>query len=62
METGNLRRYEVGGDVVVVGNIQNVTDTWEVRYSQDSKGGTLDEMPYSGARKLVGPTSSRNHP
>jgi len=30
-----------------------------VRASQDSKGGTLDEMPYSGERKLVEPISSR---
>jgi hypothetical protein len=30
-----------------------------VRDSQDSKGGTLDEMPYSGDRELVEPTSSR---
>ena len=27
--------------------------------SQDSKGGTLDEMPNSGERELVEPTSSR---
>jgi hypothetical protein len=31
-----------------------------VRDSQDSKRGTLDEMPYSGERKLVEPTSSRD--
>ena len=30
-----------------------------MRDSQDSKGGTLDEMPYSGERELVEPTSSR---
>jgi hypothetical protein len=30
-----------------------------VRDSQDSKGGTLDEMPYSGERELVESTSSR---
>jgi hypothetical protein len=31
-----------------------------VRDSQDSKGGTLDEMPYSEEeKKLVEPTSSR---
>jgi hypothetical protein len=33
---------------------------WEVRDSQDSKGGALDEMFYSGERKLVECTSSRN--
>jgi hypothetical protein len=30
-----------------------------VRESQDSKGGTLDEMPYSGKRELVESTSNR---
>jgi hypothetical protein len=30
-----------------------------VRDSQESKGGTLDEMPYSRERELIGPTSSR---
>jgi hypothetical protein len=32
---------------------------WEVRDSQDSKGGTLDEMSYNGKRELVESTSSR---
>ena len=41
------------------GGILNVPETWEVRDSQDSKGGTLDEMPYSGERGLVESTSSR---
>ena len=27
---------------------QNVPEPWEVRDSQDSNGGILDEMPYSG--------------
>jgi hypothetical protein len=31
----------------------------EVRDSQDSKRGTLDEMPYIGERKLLEPSSSR---
>jgi hypothetical protein len=53
METGNLRKKEVG-----VG-LQNVPETWEVRDSQDSKGGTLDEMPNSGERECVKFTSSR---
>jgi hypothetical protein len=35
-----------------------VLETWEVRDSQDSKGETLDEIPYSGERKLVEPTFS----
>jgi len=33
--------------------------SWEVRDSQDSKGGTFYEMPYSGKKELVGPTTSR---
>jgi hypothetical protein len=53
METGNLLKKEVG-------SLQNVPETWEVRDSQDSNGGTLDEMPSSGERELVEPTSSRN--
>ena len=40
-------------------NLQNVTETWEVRDSQNSKIGTLDEIPYTWERKLVEPTSSR---
>jgi hypothetical protein len=32
---------------------------WEVRDSQNSKGGISDEMPYNGERKLVESTSSR---
>jgi hypothetical protein len=39
MEIGNLGRQEVGG------TFQNAPETWEVRVSQDSKGGTLDQMP-----------------
>jgi hypothetical protein len=53
METGNLRRSEDGR------TLQNVPETWEVRDSQDSKGGTLDEMPNSRERELIEPTSSR---
>ena len=30
-----------------------------MRDSQDSKGETLDEMPYIGERELVEPTSSK---
>jgi hypothetical protein len=39
-------------------------ETWEVRDSQDSKGGTLGEMPDSRERELIEPTSSRKtgHP
>ena len=42
-----------------MGTLQNVPETWEVRDSQDSKGGTLDEMPNSRERELIEPTSSR---
>jgi hypothetical protein len=31
-------------------------ETWEVRDSQDSKGVTLYEVPYSGERELVEPS------
>ena len=41
------------------GTLQNAPETWEVRDSQDSKGGTLDEMPDSRERELIEPTSSR---
>jgi hypothetical protein len=53
METGNLRKKEVG-----VG-LQNVPETWEVRDSQDSKGGILDKMLNYRERELIEPTSSR---
>ena len=39
--------------------LHNEPETWDMRDSQDSKGGTLDEMPYSGERELVESTSSR---
>ena len=35
---------------------QNASETWEVRDSQDSKGGTLDEKPDSRMKKLIKPT------
>ena len=41
------------------GTLQNVPETWEVRDSQDSKRGTLVEMPYFGERELVEPTSNK---
>jgi hypothetical protein len=53
METGNFRRQEVGW------SLQYVPETWEMRDSQDSTGGTLDERPNSRERELVEPTSSR---
>ena len=39
--------------------LQNAPETWEVRDSQDSKGGTFDEMPNSRERELIEPTYSR---
>ena len=53
METGNFGKQEVRG------TLQNAPETWEVRDSQESKGGTLDEMPDSRERELIEPTSSR---
>ena len=53
METGNLGRLKVGR------TLQNVPETWEVRDSQDSKRGTLDEMPDRGERVFIESTSSR---
>ena len=53
METGILGRYEVRGTLL------NEPETWEVRDSQDSKEGTLDEMPDSRERELIEPPSSR---
>jgi hypothetical protein len=41
--------------------LQNVSETWEVRDSQDTKGGTLDEMPYNGERELVEPPPAERH-
>ena len=38
---------------------QNFAETWELRDSQDSKGGTLDAMPYTEERELAEPSSSR---
>jgi hypothetical protein len=39
--------------------ILNVPETLEVRDTQDSEGGPLDEMPNSKKRELVESTSSR---
>jgi hypothetical protein len=41
------------------GDPQNVPETWELRDSQDSKGGTLDETLDSREKELMEPTSSR---
>jgi hypothetical protein len=39
--------------------MKNAPETWGMRDSQDSKGGTLDEMPDSRERELKEPTSGR---
>jgi hypothetical protein len=38
------------------GTLQNTPETWQVRDSQESKGGTLDETPNSRERELIEPT------
>ena len=57
-KNGNRQPREVGGWGGGM-TLQNAPETWEVRDSQDSKGGTLDEMPDSRERELIEPTSSR---
>ena len=52
---GNRLSWEVEGG----GTLQKVQETSEVRDSRDSKGGTLNEMSYSGDRELVESSSSR---
>ena len=42
-----------------MGSLQNAPETWELRDSQDSKGGILDEMPDSSERELIESTSIR---
>jgi hypothetical protein len=36
-------------------SLQNVPETWKMRYSQDSKGGTLDEILYNVVKELIPP-------
>jgi hypothetical protein len=52
-KNGNRQLQEVGG------TLQNAPETWEVRDSQDSKGGILDQMPNSRERELIKSTSIR---
>jgi hypothetical protein len=42
-----------------VGDPPECTRDLGVRYSQDKREGTLDEMPCTGERELVVPTSNR---
>jgi hypothetical protein len=51
----NRQHQEVGGRV----SVYDVPETWEMRNSQDSKGGTVDEMPNSGEKEFIESTSSR---
>ena len=51
MEAGNLWRWEVGV------TLQVALETWEMPDSQDSREGTLNEVPNSGVRELVELTS-----
>jgi hypothetical protein len=53
-KNGNRQPLEVGGGQT----LQSVPEIWEVRDSQDSKGGTSDEVSSSGERELVEPTSN----
>jgi hypothetical protein len=48
-KNGNRQSQEIEG----WGTLQNAPETWEVRDSQESKGGTLNEMPYSRERELI---------
>ena len=52
-KNGNRQPGEIEG----WGTFQNAPETWEVRDSQESKGGTLDEMPDSMERELIEPIS-----
>ena len=49
-KNGKCQPQEIGE------TLQNALETWEVRDSQDSKGGTLDEMPNSREWDLKEPT------
>jgi hypothetical protein len=57
MEVCNLMGWDVESERW--GDPLESTSTREVRDSQDSKGGTLDEMPYNRERDLIESTSSR---
>ena len=40
-KNGNRQPGKIGGE----GTLYNVPETWDLRDAQDSKRGTLDEMP-----------------
>ena len=48
-KNGNSQPQEIGG----WGTLQNAPETWKVRVPQESKGGTLNEMPNSRERELT---------
>ena len=52
---GNRQPRKIGG----WGTLHNQPETWEVRDTQDSKGGILGKMTDSRERELTEPTSSR---
>jgi hypothetical protein len=54
-KNGNRQPRKAGGWE----SFQNEPETWEVRVFQESKGGTLDEMPNSRERELIRSISSR---
>jgi hypothetical protein len=55
----NRQPQEIGGWRDPLPPPQDAPETWEVRDTQDSNGGTLDEMPASRERELIDPTSCR---
>ena len=54
-KNGNRQIQEVGSGRT----LQNVPEAWKVKDTQDSDGGTLDEILNSGEKELVDSTSSR---
>jgi hypothetical protein len=52
-------KHAISGGRSLRGTLQNAPETWEVRDSQDSKGGTLDKIPKIRERKFLESTSSR---
>jgi hypothetical protein len=50
----NRQPWEVGSR----GTLEDELEIWDLRDSQDSKGGTLDEVLYTVEGELVGSTSS----
>jgi hypothetical protein len=56
MKNLGMQPWEVEGK----GTLQNISETWVLIDSQESKGYNLNEMPNSRERELIEPTSSRN--